>query len=982
MLARTALAALLGLSLVGCLGSGRSPLSTFEARDAGPEEDAALDGGADDAGDAGDAGDVDAGECPAGWVVCEGVCVDLRFDPEHCGACASACVGGLVCADGVCARECGPGTALCGDRCADLSTDPAHCGGCDVACAEGELCSEGACGDRCSGGTIRCGDVCVDPRFDPGNCGACGNLCPEGTTCTDGECAPSCGPGLALCGDACVDPRTNPAHCGRCDAACAEEETCTAGRCEVVCAGVTEPCDGECVDTRFDPAHCGGCAVACGPGDVCRDGACVASCGDLLECDGRCVDSRVDPANCGGCGVACDPVREACNMGVCSSACGVGTVFCGDRCVDTEIDPRNCGDCGVACPSGNVCRDGRCTLECAGGTVRCGDACVDIRSNPDHCGGCGVRCGVSEACIGGGCGMRPIEDRDGDTIADFDETSFTRVDTDMDGTPDFRDLDSDGDGIDDADEAGDADVLSPPVDSDGDGIADFRDLDSDNDGLDDATERTLGTDPTVRDTDGDGETDALEVAGGTDPLDPRDCILCSGGFVFELPFEATPRTRTLTFQPRLQKADVLFLVDTTGSMSGTIDGLQTSLSSLVASIRAEIADTAFGVARFDDFPIGTYGSAMCRGESDLPFTLEQRVTTVDADVTAGVTALDTPLHCGGDAAESQIEAFYQAATGEGFRSPTGAVWTAPFDAMAGFDPDRGHGTVGGAGFRSDALPIIIMATDQTFHRRWSDVTPTADRMTWCGATMASGCEPYAMSDFGAARDQRPTARQAALTALNGIAAKVFGLAVGDTGSTDWRVELSSFAVGTGAYIPPDDSGNCSTGIGGASLPAPTYDPDGPGPEPLQALCPLVFSTNRDGTGVGAGVVGAIRDLTRFVSFTTVHVEARNNPDTPGFDERRFFLRAVPVSADPPAGCDLPRISDRLPMPAGDGVFDSFEDVCPGTDVTFQIITENDFVEPTCIDQIFTFRIVVIGDGITETDARTVAIRVPGDPDLC
>jgi len=99
--------------------------------------------------------------------------------------------------------------------------------------------------------------------------------------------------------------------------------------------------------------------------------------------------------------------------------------------------------------------------------------------------------------------MRPTVDDDGDTVSNFDEQSSIPRDTDGDTTPDYLDDDSDGDGISDADEAGDTNVSTPPVDSDGDGTPDFQDLDSDNDSISDADEVTLGTDPTLFDTDGD-----------------------------------------------------------------------------------------------------------------------------------------------------------------------------------------------------------------------------------------------------------------------------------------------------------------------------------------------------------------------------------------------------------------------------------------------------------------------------------------------
>ncbi len=704
------------------------------------------------------------------------------------------------------------------------------------------------------------------------------------------------------------------------------------------------------------------------------------ACGSLSSCGGDCVDTRFDPGNCGACGSACAS-DEVCNDGTCASGCGLGTTQCGDRCVDTEVDPRRCGTCDNACADGEVCRSGACALSCAGGTSECEGSCVDLLANRSNCGACGNTCASGEACFDGSCGMRPTVDDDGDSISNFDEQKSVPRDTDGDGTPDYLDDDSDGDGISDADEAGDTNVSTPPVDSDGDGTPDFQDLDSDNDSISDADEIILGTDPTLFDTDGDGESDGQEVAGGSDPLDPTSTVAGMGGFAFDLPFGGTPRTNTLTFSPSIQKADVFFLVDTTGSMRGTIGGLQTSLSGLITSIRATIPDTAFGVARQDDFPTGGYGSTSCNGESDFPFQLEARVTTDDAAAAAGVNALDMPLHCGGDGPESQIEALYQTATGDGFRSPVGTAWVPPFDPASGFDPTAGHGRIGGAGFRRDSLPIIIMATDITFHRKWGDTTRTADRASWCGSRVGASCDAYRSGDFGAATDQQPKTWQVTLDALNGIGAKVFGLSVDSGASTsDQRSEISAFAVRTGAFIDPV-GGRCATGVSGAMRPAESWDPDGPGPEVARDVCPLVFSTNSSGGGVASGIVTAIDNLTSFVSFDTIHLEARDNTDTASVDESQFFVRGIPVAATPPAGCSLPTVTDRLPA-GGDGTFDSFESVCPGTSVTFQVVMRNDVVMPTCSDQIFSMRVVVIGDDIVETDSRIVAVRVPGDTSLC
>ncbi|MFN0253002.1 MAG: OmpA family protein, partial [Kofleriaceae bacterium] len=132
-------------------------------------------------------------------------------------------------------------------------------------------------------------------------------------------------------------------------------------------------------------------------------------------------------------------------------------------------------------------------------------------------------------------------------------------DTDGDGTPDYRDLDSDGDGLFDNDESGhgmqdtnndgkvdgpdaDGDGLKDGVDdadavfggasddepdTDGDGKPDYRDLDSDGDGLSDTDE--AGDDPDPRDTDGDGKPDFQDVDSDADATgdETDNCLLLS-----------------------------------------------------------------------------------------------------------------------------------------------------------------------------------------------------------------------------------------------------------------------------------------------------------------------------------------------------------------------------------------------------------------------------------------------------------------------
>lgn len=128
-----------------------------------------------------------------------------------------------------------------------------------------------------------------------------------------------------------------------------------------------------------------------------------------------------------------------------------------------------------------------------------------------------------------------IVDTDGDGIADHLD-----LDSDNDGITDNVEAqttagyvaptgtDTDGDGLDDAYETGGL----TPVDSDGDGTADFRDTDSDDDGLSDTDEAGHGVTQAVidasADTDGDGIKDVVDAVNGSDPND--DDINNSGEF--------------------------------------------------------------------------------------------------------------------------------------------------------------------------------------------------------------------------------------------------------------------------------------------------------------------------------------------------------------------------------------------------------------------------------------------------------------------
>lgn len=131
--------------------------------------------------------------------------------------------------------------------------------------------------------------------------------------------------------------------------------------------------------------------------------------------------------------------------------------------------------------------------------------------------------------------------------------------------------DSDGDGISDDDEV--ADGTNPDL------------ADTDGDGLDDGREKELGTDPNSQDTDGDGIPDGLEVEFGSDPTDPADDS-CAGEVA-----EASEGKAG---------ADVILVIDTSGSMGGEADQVEARINNDLAA-RMEAGGVDYRIIMLADF---------------------------------------------------------------------------------------------------------------------------------------------------------------------------------------------------------------------------------------------------------------------------------------------------------------------------------------------------------------------------------------------
>lgn len=185
----------------------------------------------------------------------------------------------------------------------------------------------------------------------------------------------------------------------------------------------------------------------------------------------------------------------------------------------------------------------------------------------------------------------------------------------------------------------------------------------------------------------------VEEDAGVDAEVPEDAeVPC-----IEIPFDAGTVEVPLSTQAELKQADVLFLIDTTLSMGDEIDRIRARLRDRIApAIESEIPDAQFGVATFADFPVDDYGDP-----GDRPFEMRLPMTSDLSRVQAAMNGID--LNNGGDGPESQVEALYQAATGEG---------------LGGYIPASFGCPTGGVGYpcyRDGSLPLILLFTDAEFH---------------------------------------------------------------------------------------------------------------------------------------------------------------------------------------------------------------------------------------------------------------------------
>jgi hypothetical protein len=166
-----------------------------------------------------------------------------------------------------------------------------------------------------------------------------------------------------------------------------------------------------------------------------------------------------------------------------------------------------------------------------------------------------------------------------------------------------------------------------------------------------------------------------------------------------------PDSGTLVFATKIKVADILLLMDTTGSMGGEIANLKSTLTStIIPALQETIVDVRFGVGYFDDYPVGSYGF-----DPDVVFGLLQAMTDDVTEAQAAVNAL--PQCNGADWAESQVPALWSIATGLGLGTYLPNQTACP------------AGEFGYPCFRPGAMPIVVMMTDAPFHNGPANYSP-------------------------------------------------------------------------------------------------------------------------------------------------------------------------------------------------------------------------------------------------------------------
>ena len=265
--------------------------------------------------------------------------------------------------------------------------------------------------------------------------------------------------------------------------------------------------------------------------------------------------------------------------------------------------------------------------------------------------------------------------------------------------------------------------------------------------------------------------------------------------------------------------------------------------------------------------------------------------------------------------------------------------------------------VGGVDFREGSVPLIIQLTDALSH---------APGETHCFNSGYTG----SVASVAATRSETQDA-------LEDICARVITISSSEEAVNDChpRYDGERWAEATDARVPPAiwdgpskpdgcGDGECCTALNGTGR-----DPDADG------LCPLVFDISADGKGLGGTVVQGVEALALYAPFSVdaIATGVTNSIDgdpLPASTNTADFIRSITPGAF--SGVPLAGLPDPTTTSSG------FAGVTPGTTLTFEIDSFNDFVPPTLEPQFFIATIEVSAGQCagTKLDEHDVLILVP------
>lgn len=322
-----------------------------------------------------------------------------------------------------------------------------------------------------------------------------------------------------------------------------------------------------------------------------------------------------------------------------------------------------------------------------------------------------------------------------------------------------------------------------------------------------------------------------------------------------------PNTGALT-----NLVDVFLLFDDTGSFVANSPIVRAAFPQIISTLQAAMptVDFGFGVGRFEEY--ANFASEYATGR---PFILNHPI--ISASTPNFMTSIQAALNrtapgYGGDQPETDFEALFQTATGRGFdgnnngtTSDSGAAGLVSTQLTPGASGDvpafstytvdasgnviPASGTIGGAGFRPSAMPIILTATDTGFAFQ-----PYGETSITGSGGLTLPVSALTQTSRGTTPFSSGAGIQQTITALNALGALVIGLGTNPQATIDPRLGLESIARLTGAI-------NRSL----TTIPNGTIDPIAPG-DPLYFQIASGF-----GSSVSNGVIAAIQNAVSTVS---------------------------------------------------------------------------------------------------------------------